>query len=761
MRQSIFCALVILVTGLLIPENLQAESQSVATISGTDKVITVKLPVPYNETVYAGTFKGTVDGKATSLYCIDISHPLAFNDAYNDVEATDYTLSYILNNYYPYKQSYSGALSPIENEAGAVQLALWHFTDNLDVNKVAGASQTVISRALAIITDATTNAHSFNLNYFSIVLPPQTYSTGAPVYFSVQAFNETGLAMPNVQINLSTSAGTLSSTTVTTGVNGVSPVVTLNPNGNISSAVITATGVVGIPSGTKYYNTAQPNAKQKLILAKATTASRTITQKVNWTSPISLSVTKTADKTTINNGDIVNYTIVVKNSGGSAADNVQVSDQLQTALQYVSNSQSDSFNPSTGIWSVGYLNSGESKTIVIKTKANLASGAPSFDLGVAKDYNMFITDTLTQPSSDTEGKLAVGLYAELQNYSVGDKLPLNSGNVLVTGGHLHFLTGRVYNGSAVYGNFITSTTAFSADDSIYKSSDIVDFQAAGIYLKDLSDQLSLLSQNGSQNLEYGELALTGTDSSLNIFNVDGSKFSGINNFTINAPSGSTVLVNISGNISSWSGGFNLTGVTRENVLLNFTNCTDVKISNIEIRASILAPRTRINFPSGLITGQVIAKCLSGSVQINNYQFGGTIANSVAVANVATIVNASQKDMSVPMNNIPAATVVNGFTPLTSVNSAGNAVPKQFKLEQNYPNPFNPSTVISFSVAKQEFVSLNVYDISGRIVKRLINDILEPGSYSIHLDASDFSSGIYLYRFSSRSYSSTRKMLLIK
>jgi choice-of-anchor A domain-containing protein/uncharacterized repeat protein (TIGR01451 family) len=758
-RKSAFlpCAIIAF---LALTFKANAEIKSVATVTGLDKYVNVTLPAPYNETASAGTFKATIDGKSTSLYCIDISHPLAMNEPYNDVMQTDDILSYILNNYYPYKTGYQGALSPVEKEACAVQLAIWSFTDNLDINKVTNVDSNIKTRALAIAGDASLNAHSFNLNTFAINIPPQSFETGSAITFTVQAFNEKGLAMPDVQITLSSSAGVLSGSTAVTGVNGVTPVITLTPSANLTSATITATGVVGIPSGTKFYHTANPNGKQKIILAKPTTASRTITKSVNWSAPIALNVNKIADKTTINNGDIVSYTIKVTNTSQTAAQNVQVSDQLQSCLQLISTNQEGDFNSSTGIWSVGSLSGGESKSIVIKVKANLGGNAPAFDLGIAKNYNMFIVDTLIQPSSDTEGKLAVGSYAELSNYSVGDKLSEHSGDVLVVGGHLHFLHGRVYNGSAVYGNFITSTTAFSADDSIYQNPSAIDFNAAKIYLEDLSNQLSLITENGTQTLEYGELALTGTNTDLNIFKVDGSKLAGINNFTINVPSNSAVLVNIYGDVTSWSGGFTVTGTSKENVLLNFYNSSNIKISNIEIQASILAPGTRINFPSGLVSGQVIAKCLFGQVQVNNFAFGGKIQSSSSVANVATIVNAVQANMTIPMN-FPPANVVNSVGGVNGIKSSGSKTPREFMLGQNYPNPFNPSTSITFSVAKKEFVSLAIYDITGRIVKTLVNQELESGEYTTRFNAAELSSGIYIYRFASNSFTASRKMLLLK
>ena len=88
----------------------------------------------------------------------------------------------------------------------------------------------------------------------------------------------------------------------------------------------------------------------------------------------------------------------------------------------------------------------------------------------------------------------------------------------------------------------------------------------------------------------------------------------------------------------------------------------------------------------------------------------------------------------------------------------------YKLEQNYPNPFNPTTKINFSLGKRENVSLKVYDILGNEVANLINnETIAVGKYTFDFNASDYnlSSGVYYYSLKSESFSSVKKMLLIK
>ncbi|KUG25451.1 hypothetical protein ASZ90_004727 [hydrocarbon metagenome] len=97
--------------------------------------------------------------------------------------------------------------------------------------------------------------------------------------------------------------------------------------------------------------------------------------------------------------------------------------------------------------------------------------------------------------------------------------------------------------------------------------------------------------------------------------------------------------------------------------------------------------------------------------------------------------------------------------ITSVDD--NSVPVEYNLSQNYPNPFNPSTTLSFSIPKQTYVSLKVYDVLGKEVTELVNEEKSAGNYKIDFDASNLSSGIYIYTLKSNEFIKARKMMLIK
>ena len=97
----------------------------------------------------------------------------------------------------------------------------------------------------------------------------------------------------------------------------------------------------------------------------------------------------------------------------------------------------------------------------------------------------------------------------------------------------------------------------------------------------------------------------------------------------------------------------------------------------------------------------------------------------------------------------------------SVQTISNEVPSAFVLAQNYPNPFNPSTKINFSIPKAGFVTLKVYDLTGKEVSSLVNENLNIGTYGVDFNAAALTSGIYFYTLNTENFSETKKMMLIK
>jgi hypothetical protein len=113
----------------------------------------------------------------------------------------------------------------------------------------------------------------------------------------------------------------------------------------------------------------------------------------------------------------------------------------------------------------------------------------------------------------------------------------------------------------------------------------------------------------------------------------------------------------------------------------------------------------------------------------------------------------------------------GFIEFTSpvnelILSKENILPSQFMLSQNYPNPFNPITNIHFFLPEESYVTLAVYDLSGRMIIKLVSENIERGTHDVIWDAKDesgnpASAGVYLYQIQTEYFSQTRKMVLLK
>ncbi len=117
-----------------------------------------------------------------------------------------------------------------------------------------------------------------------------------------------------------------------------------------------------------------------------------------------------------------------------------------------------------------------------------------------------------------------------------------------------------------------------------------------------------------------------------------------------------------------------------------------------------------------------------------------------------------KSRPVAMNS---KTVAVSDTP-TAVNPpVKSLLPTSISLLQNYPNPFNPSTTISYAIPRRAFVSVKVFDILGREIMTLVNEIQSPGVYSVPFKSRELPSGLYLYSLAVEGNRRTKKMLLLK
>jgi len=91
----------------------------------------------------------------------------------------------------------------------------------------------------------------------------------------------------------------------------------------------------------------------------------------------------------------------------------------------------------------------------------------------------------------------------------------------------------------------------------------------------------------------------------------------------------------------------------------------------------------------------------------------------------------------------------------------NAIPVEYSLSQNFPNPFNPVTHLEFGISDLGFVSLKIFDVLGREVKTLVNEIKPAGKFKVEFDGSNFASGVYFFRIEAGDFVQTKRMVLIK
>jgi bacillolysin len=162
-------------------------------------------------------------------------------------------------------------------------------------------------------------------------------------------------------------------------------------------------------------------------------------------------------------------------------------------------------------------------------------------------------------------------------------------------------------------------------------------------------------------------------------------------------------------------------------------------NNVFYHAVVTISRSSYNFPTNAkLRFMCDASNNSDDVYIDQIEFRGTTAA------------------------LAGASLVSGGEALSAI----EALPESFELKQNYPNPFNPTTTITFSLPQESEVSLKIYDISGSLVRTLVNDKRLAGKYNVVWDGQNdngvrVSSGVYIYRIEAGSFTQTRRMAMLK
>lgn len=157
----------------------------------------------------------------------------------------------------------------------------------------------------------------------------------------------------------------------------------------------------------------------------------------------------------------------------------------------------------------------------------------------------------------------------------------------------------------------------------------------------------------------------------------------------------------------------------------------------------ISPDTLITTPDGAVS------FMGNESEVLQPQGSRTLYLAVAIGANETEMLANMQEAQLKYNQI------------TAVESDLNNIPSDFTLDQNYPNPFNPSTKISFGLPERSNVVLKIFNALGQQVAELVNESLEAGTHSYNFDASQLTSGIYIYSLQTDAGVISKKMTLIK
>jgi choice-of-anchor A domain-containing protein len=281
------------------------------------------------------------------------------------------------------------------------------------------------------------------------------------------------------------------------------------------------------------------------------------------------------------------------------------------------------------------------RTLAILAAALLATPvhADVVDLGIS-NANLFSLGNFSASGSDVEGAVLVKGNFTASNYSVNkkDKDAFGSYSLMV-GGNLSYTSAALNNGSYYAGGKTTLTSV--GTDKNTKSSTVnpANFNAMANNVKNVSTALSKATETGRSAVQYGGMTLTGTNKSVEVFDITGAALSSVNYFNLsNLKAGSTLIFNISGKDAI---GFNQNGVglnafDKFNVLYNFYEATNINLQNVGVYGSILAPLATVTGSGGVVNGNVIVGNWLSNVQVNasNYFNPANVAGySLALAPV--------------------------------------------------------------------------------------------------------------------------------
>lgn len=238
--------------------------------------------------------------------------------------------------------------------------------------------------------------------------------------------------------------------------------------------------------------------------------------------------------------------------------------------------------------------------------ASLASAAP-VSLGQAGAYNLVSFGDFNSAGTSIGGSVAVAGNLTASSYSVG-------GQSVVVGGDLRFTGGSIAGNAYVGGT--RTTGQMSIGGQWQSGTSPLGFTALAHDMDVLSTGLAGVAKTGASEVKWGGLSLTGTNSAVEVFNLNAADLSSTWSSLSQLVTGSTIIFNIAGTNLNLSGGL-FNGMGSYNVLLNFYEAQTITFSSIGLDASILAPQATVRGGSGNINGNVVVGDWQSSMSLQN------------------------------------------------------------------------------------------------------------------------------------------------
>jgi TQXA domain-containing protein len=807
--------------------------------------VTFTDPLGGSHSGFAGAVHATVDGNSTRFYCIDLHHGVSVPSTnFNDSGYAKPQVSWILTNYFPYKaHPYAGALSNLNKEAAAIQLAIWHFTDGVDYNTITDVA--IRDRAKEICDAADVSAGTFQ-PYSPMTIVPVSLVNNCSVKdtIKVKVVNELGVGVAGKTLNISVSAGgSVTPTTVVTGAGGFTQPIIVTKGG--PNTTVTVTGSLILPPGIRFINISAPLSVQQM--GNGQLVQGCVTRKI----------TLTCDTTSSgNNGGVeTNYNM--------AEALLKRHTLIQNGLTSPLIANQDFVFPPAYTLSQLAPNPGPFNTTRVETTPFDILGISNATSAYAADYKFGTTrvgaifsTTTNAPEVYSHSKPACDRLA---------KMTLNGLEVKNIDGHQFYL-GQLYNPTKNYTDYTIIFSAYESNSGfkIDNKWTIQEYNVPAGTLTVYNYQIWAASPEAAVELArtvlakfasfkpvtYPTVELKSPDiiiKSAGYTNDGKMKFNIKNNFgtsqtvqlairyvpqqgmpeqiTIHNPNltpgentivipigyissasvtlteangfkdavfvGGGIYGNYSGPLSTvtefsffqasapslptnsflFPGGVKMKGNLGDKVYISRSldgSYEDVDLRNFsKLRFEAIGSGTLSVYLEAKVNGQYVYPFVNvpltsaystKEIELSQFKVNG---QSVDLSSVSLINFQLSKQYNTAMNNFDFSIRNTGII-ANSVGVTGNEITvTDYSLSQNYPNPFNPVTTISFSIPKQDFVNLKVFNVLGKEVATLVNDVKSSGIYEVSFDASALSSGVYFYKLETSTFSEVRRMVVMK